>query len=54
MSGVHNVAQCAQKLVVLLDKVEKLSAKPTDYDIDDIKAIARELQRESEFVSGMR
>ena len=54
MSGVHTVAQCAQKLVALLDTVKALPDTPTEYDVANVKALAREIERESEFVSGIR
>ena len=54
MSGIHTVAQCAQKLVALLTTIEQHSEKPSKYDVANIKALARELENESEFVSGIR
>jgi len=33
MSGIHTVAQCAQKLVALLTTIEQLSEKPSEYVI---------------------
>ena len=54
MSGVLTVAQCAQKLVALLDTVKSLPDTPSEYDVANIKALARELENESEFVSGIR
>ena len=45
---------CAQKLVALLDTVKSLPDTPSEYDVANIKALARELENESEFVSGIR
>ncbi len=53
---IHTMAQCSQKLVVLLNKIQKLESKDEllPYKLDDIKSLARELENESEFVSGIR
>ncbi len=57
MTGLHTNKECTTKLVALLDKVEKLSARDVTYNhhvLEDMKQLARELKRESEFVSGIR
>ena len=57
MTGLHTDKECTQKLVALLDKVKELRATDITYNhtaLADIKALARELERESEFVSGIR
>ena len=57
MTGLHTNKECTTKLVALLDKVEKLDAKDITYNhhvLEDMKQLARELKRESEFVSGIR
>ena len=53
---IHTMAQCSRKLVVLLNKIQKLESKDEllPYKLDDIKSLARELENESEFVSGIR
>ncbi|SVE19590.1 uncharacterized protein METZ01_LOCUS472444 [marine metagenome] len=53
---IHTMAQCSRKLVVLLNKIQKLESKDEllPYKLDDIKSLARELEHESEFVSGIR
>ena len=56
MADIHTVAECSKKLVVLLDKIKKLPSRQDllGHDISDIKALAREIDNESEFVSGIR
>jgi len=56
MTDIHTIAQCSKKLVVLLDKIKELPNRQDlyGYEIDDIKALARELNNESEFISGIR
>ena len=49
------MAQCSQKLVVLLNKIKSLDHMVmSKYHLDDVKALARELENESEFISGIR
>ena len=57
MTGLHTNKQCTTKLVALLGKIKKLDAKDITYNhaqLEDLKQLARELERESEFVSGIR
>ena len=57
MADIHTVAECSKKLVVLLDKIKQLPVRQGDrlgHEISDIQALAREINNESEFVSGMR
>ena len=60
MTDIHTVAECSKKLVVLLDKIKALPANDNTnaallgHEISDIKALAREINNESEFVSGIR
>ena len=56
MADIHTVAECSKKLVVLLDKIKELPSRQDLYghEIADIKALAREINNESEFVSGIR
>ena len=57
MADIHTVAECSKKLVVLLDKIKQLSPSQGDrlgHEISDIQALAREINNESEFVSGIR
>ena len=60
MTDIHTVAECSKKLVVLLDKIKGLpstnntNAALLGHEISDIKALAREVDNESEFVAGIR
>ncbi len=52
---IHTMAQCSQKLVVLLNKIKHMDHSiMSKYDLDDVKSLARELENESEFISGIR
>ena len=52
----HTVQQCAQKLVALIDAVERIGKQDVDlpFKIDNAKELARELKRESEFIANLR
>jgi len=55
MADIHTVAECSKKLVVLLDKISALDHMVmSEYHLADVKALARELENESEFISGIR
>ena len=58
MADIHTVAECSKKLVVLLDKIKVLEVPKGNplyaNEIADIKVLAREINNESEFVSGIR
>jgi len=55
MADIHTVAECSKKLVVLLDKIKQMDHMVmSKYHLDDVKALARELENESEFISGIR
>lgn len=50
---MHNISQCTQKLVALLDAVEKLDVFKKDelvWRIDNAKELARELKNERDFI----
>jgi|DEB0MinimDraft_3_1074331.scaffolds.fasta_scaffold01429_4 hypothetical protein len=51
----HSALQCAMKLKVLLDKLEKIESEaPQKHEIDDAKQLAREIANESEFISSLK
>jgi|TARA_B110000263_G_C15260713_1_gene488692 hypothetical protein len=56
MTDIHTIAQCSMKLVVLLEKLDSLDKNDPSlkYKVEDVKALGRELERESEFISGIR
>ena len=54
---MHTIQQCTQKLIALLDAVERLDKDNTQtlpWKLDNAKELARELKNESEFISKLR
>ncbi len=56
MPDIHTIAQCSAKLVVLLEKLDSLNIEDSQlrHKVEDVKALGKELENESEFVSGIR
>ena len=54
---MHDISECAKKLIVLLDVIEKIDRWNEDtlpYTIDQTKQLARELKNESELINKLR
>jgi len=53
---LHNISECAKKLVALLNAVERLDIKKTElpFLLDDTKALARELKNERQFLDTIK
>lgn len=54
---MHEVQACTQKLMALLDAVEridKFNKETLPYRVDNAKELARELKNESEFITKLR
>lgn len=53
----HTITQCTQKLIALLDAVERLDKfdnSTLPYKIDNAKQLARELKNESKFITEIK
>ena len=53
---MHNISECAKKLVALLDAVERLDKNKTElpFLLDNAKELARELKNETRFLDSIR
>ncbi len=53
----HTIAECNQKLVALLDKLNAIDTRNTHHlpmAVDDAKALAREISRESDYLNRVK